>query len=185
MYMFLMRCCAILFLFGLAACDTAPVKPSSSPTAGRTPSSEPAPAPAPASTASVPKTNQGYTGTTEGKAPEPVAAAPEPVKPPGEVALSEGTALYEKGDYRGAIRKLSTARDALDDSTAQKKTSLRLLAFSYCVTSQKPLCRQQFNALLKIDPSYELAKAEAGHPLWGPVFKEAKVAAAPPAPKKK
>jgi hypothetical protein len=186
MHTFLTRFCAILFLFGLAACDTAPVKPASGSTTARTPSSsDPIPAPAPATTASVPKTNQGYTGTAEGKPPEPVAAATEPVKPPGEVALSEGSALYEKGDYRGAIRKLSTARDTLDDSSAQKKTSLRLLAFSYCVTNQKPLCRQQFNALLKIDPSFELAKAEAGHPLWGPVFKEAKLAVAPAAPKKK
>jgi hypothetical protein len=185
MYMFLSRFCAILILLTVAACETASVKPAPNATAGRPASSEPVATPTPASPTAVPKTNEGYTGTAAGKPPEPVAA-PEPVKPPGEVALSEGTALYEKGDYRGAIRKLTTARDALDDSTAQKKTSLRLLAFSYCVTSQKPLCRQQFNTLLKIDPSFELAKAEAGHPLWGPVFKEAKVAAAPPpAPKKK
>jgi hypothetical protein len=109
------------------------------------------------------------------------AKAAEPVVPPvvkPEQLFSEGKELYEKGDYRGAIRKLTSARDGSDDATAVKQNSLKYLAFSYCVTSQRPLCKTQFASLLKLSPAFELSRGEAGHPLWGPVFKEAKAGAA-------
>jgi hypothetical protein len=128
--------------------------------------------------AAVPKTNAGYSGTPSAAEPAP------PVEPPKispEQLLQEGTALYDKGDYRGAIRKLTSARDAVDDASPIKKSSLRLLAFSFCVSNQKVPCKQQFASLLKIDPSFQLSRGEAGHPLWGPVFKEAK-ASSPPVP---
>jgi hypothetical protein len=105
----------------------------------------------------------------------PVAKLAEPataIKP--EQLLAEGKDLYDKGDYKGAVRKLSAARDAVDDSSVVKQNSLKFLAFSYCVTNQKPLCKQQFISLLKLAPAFQLSRGEAGHPLWGPVFKEAK-----------
>jgi hypothetical protein len=108
-------------------------------------------------------------------ASSPVAKAIEPapvIKP--EQLLADGKDLYDKGDYKSAIRKLGAARDAADDSSATKQNSLKLLAFSYCVTNQKPLCKQQFTSLLKLAPAFQLSRGEAGHPLWGPVFKEAK-----------
>jgi hypothetical protein len=108
-------------------------------------------------------------------ASSPVAKAVEPasvIKP--EQLLADGKDLYDKGDYKSAIRKLGAARDAADDSSATKQNSLKLLAFSYCVTNQKPLCKQQFTSLLKLAPAFQLSRGEAGHPLWGPVFKEAK-----------
>jgi hypothetical protein len=48
------------------------------------------------------------------------------------------------------------------------------MAFSYCVTSRQTLCRQQFEKALKIDPAFDLAPGEKGHPLWGAVFDRAK-----------
>jgi hypothetical protein len=107
------------------------------------------------------------------KALEP--SLPLVIKP--EQLFTEGRELYEKGDYRGAIRKLTSARDGADDAPVVKKNSLKYLAFSYCVTSQRPLCKAQFSSLLKLSPSFELSRGEAGHPLWGPVFKEAKTGA--------
>jgi hypothetical protein len=110
-----------------------------------------------------------------------VPKAAEPVVPPivkPEQLFAEGKELYEKGDYRGAIRKLTSARDGSDDAIAVKQNSLKYLAFSYCVTSQRPLCKMQFASLLKLSPAFELSRGEAGHPLWGPVFKEAKAGVA-------
>jgi hypothetical protein len=107
--------------------------------------------------------------------------ASEPVLPPvikPEQLFTEGKELYEKGDYRGAIRKLTSARDGADDNAVVKQNSLKYLAFSYCVTSQRPLCKVQFSSLLKLSPTFELSRGEAGHPLWGPVFKEAKAGTA-------
>ena len=108
----------------------------------------------------------------------PVTVVSPKAKP--ELLLTEGTELYDKGDYKGAIRKLQLASETADDTTPTKLDSLRLLAFSYCVSGQRMLCKTQFSNLLKITPDFQLSRAEAGHPLWGPVFKEAKLAATPP-----
>jgi hypothetical protein len=53
-------------------------------------------------------------------------------------------------------------------------TALKYTAFSYCVTSRPAQCRQAFDKALKLDPAFELAPGEYGHPLWGPVFAKAK-----------
>jgi hypothetical protein len=153
----------------LAACGTPSgpvVSPSNSATSGSNPIASPA-TPKPVAEAAQENT---AAGVTPAKAPEPV---PTIVVKPDQLFL-EGKELYEKGDYRGAIRKLSSARDAADELPTVKQNSLRYLAFSYCVTNQRPLCKTQFSSLLKITPTFELSRGEAGHPLWGPVFKEAK-----------
>ncbi len=98
----------------------------------------------------------------------------QPARPKPEQLLAEGSELYEKGDYKAAIRKLVTVRDSAEVTPLTKQSSLRLLAFSYCVTSQRALCKSQFSSLLAIAPEFQLSRGEAGHPLWGPVFKEAK-----------
>lgn len=106
---------------------------------------------------------------------KPIEPEVQPTKPKPEQLLAEGNELYEKGDFKGAIRKLVTVRDTTDVAPTTKQNSLRLLAFSYCVTSQRALCKNQFSTLLAIAPEFQLSRGEAGHPLWGPVFKEAKI----------
>jgi hypothetical protein len=105
---------------------------------------------------------------------KPNEPEPQPARPKPEQLLAEGNELYEKGDYKAAIRKLVTVRDSAEVMPLTKQSSLRLLAFSYCVTSQRALCKNQFSTLLAIAPEFQLSRGEAGHPLWGPVFKEAK-----------
>ncbi len=115
-----------------------------------------------------------------GKAPNRAKSEPDPTFAPAsapskaEQLLADGLELYEKGDFKAAIRKLTGARDAFADNSVDMQTSLKYLAFSACVTGQKAFCKIQFAALLKIAPEFQLTRAEAGHPLWGPVFKETK-----------
>jgi hypothetical protein len=90
-----------------------------------------------------------------------------------QVALREGINLYNDGDFSGAIRRLSSS-DIATGSVATRLTALKYTAFSYCVTSRPAPCRQSFEKALKLDPSFDLAAGEHGHPLWGPVFKRAK-----------
>lgn len=92
--------------------------------------------------------------------------------------LQEGIRLYNDGDYNGAIRRLS-ARDVNNGPLATRLTALKYMAFSYCVTSRPGPCRQAFDRALRLDPSFDLAPGEHGHPLWGPVFTKAKQAATP------
>jgi Flp pilus assembly protein TadD len=88
-------------------------------------------------------------------------------------ALREGISLYNEGDFNGAIRRLSS-QDIANGSVSTRVTALKYTAFSYCVTSRPAQCRQAFDKALKLDPAFELAPGEYGHPLWGPVFAKAK-----------
>jgi tetratricopeptide (TPR) repeat protein len=89
--------------------------------------------------------------------------------------LKEGMALYNDGDYNGAIKKLGNAPEIWNGhNKAIQVSALKYMAFSYCVTSRAQLCRQQFERALKIDPSFDLIPSEIGHPIWGPVFLKAK-----------
>lgn len=92
-------------------------------------------------------------------------------------ALQEGIRLYNDGDYNGAIRRLS-ARDVNNGLLATRLTALKYTAFSYCLTSRPAQCRQSFDKALRLDPNFDLAPGEHGHPLWGPVFTKAKQAVA-------
>jgi tetratricopeptide (TPR) repeat protein len=92
---------------------------------------------------------------------------------PGQLALRDGIEAYDNGDYNGAIKKLRAAEIA-KSSKANQLVAIKYTAFSYCVSGRPRLCRQQFDKALKLDPAFELESAEAGHPLWGPVFARAK-----------
>jgi hypothetical protein len=119
--------------------------------------------------------------------PEPAAvreAPPRPKERPREreetpapaTGLQEGIRLYNDGDYNGAIKRLS-ARDVNNGPLSTRLTALKYMAFSYCVTSRPGPCRQAFERALRLDPQFDLAPGEHGHPLWGPVFTKAKQAA--------
>ena len=114
-------------------------------------------------------------------AAEPVRKAPEPIveKAPAtntvgsEAALQDGITAYNEGDYNGAIKKLSAA-EIWTGSKQGQLAALKYMAFSYCVTSRQSLCKAQFEKAFKLDPKFDLAPGEKGHPLWGPAFERAK-----------
>ena len=91
-------------------------------------------------------------------------------------ALREGIALYDKGDYHGAIRRLNGS-DMNGAGQRERLAALKYTAFSYCLTGRQALCRQTFDRAFKLDPSFDLGPGEHGHPQWGPVFTQAKQAA--------
>lgn len=90
--------------------------------------------------------------------------------------LREGIELYESGDYNGAIRVLASPEVA-NGRVRVRVTALKYAAFSYCVTDRAAQCQQAFEKALKLDPQFELAPGEYGHPLWGPAFAKAKARA--------
>lgn len=123
--------------------------------------------------------------------PQPIAPPPAPVvrvPTPSERALTDSVALYDAGDFNGAIKMLLGAKVIWEDATipgglANKVAAHKYLAFSYCVTNRRTLCRQQFIEAIKIDSAFQLEPAEKTHPIWGPEFDRAKVqASTPPAP---
>lgn len=90
---------------------------------------------------------------------------------PSEVALKEGIALYNDGNFAAAVRRLNSISDA--DKPIQIQ-AYKYAAFSYCVSDKRTLCRQQFEKALKLDPGFDLEPGEKGHPLWGRVFEQVK-----------
>lgn len=138
------------------------------------------------STSSAAKAGAASTPSVPAPAPPPPEAPAPPPKPDWQLLLEDGIESYENGAYGNAIRKLG---DAADDPRADKAShvkALKYLAFSYCVSTdagpgRKPgshltLCRQAFERALAIDPTFELAQAERGHPVWGKQFQAARSA---------
>ena len=91
----------------------------------------------------------------------------------GAPDLASGIRQYENANYAEAARLLQSALDqglAREDQVRAHK----YLAFIHCVSGREQRCRDEFRAALKIDPSFELAASEAGHPIWGPAFRSVK-----------
>jgi Tfp pilus assembly protein PilF len=96
-----------------------------------------------------------------------------------ERALSSGLDSYENGNYEIAAKYL---RDALTDGLTFKSdqvTAHKYLAFVYCISDRKKQCHEQFDEAMKINPDFKLSAAEAGHPIWGPVFREVRAEQSP------
>src|SRR5258708_134619 len=94
----------------------------------------------------------------------------------GEPALAAGVKQYEEGEYPGSAKNL---RAAIDQGLSNKDLAraYKYLAFIDCSSSRERQCRDQFRKALAVDPGFELAPAEAGHPVWGPIFRSLKAGA--------
>lgn len=97
-----------------------------------------------------------------------------------ERALIEGIRLYDEGQYPAAEAALKRALASGLASARDRATAHKLIAFVACTSAREAECEAAFRAARGADPAFELAKAEAGHPMWGPVYK--RVAGAPPTP---
>jgi Tfp pilus assembly protein PilF len=91
-------------------------------------------------------------------------------------SLATGVQQYEDGSYADAAKNLQAA---LDTGLLEKPDQVRAhkyLAFIACVSDRDKQCRAEFLIALQIDPNFDLKPAEAGHPIWGPVFRSVKSA---------
>jgi hypothetical protein len=89
--------------------------------------------------------------------------------------LLEGVRLYENGNFKEAIAVLSEP-DIQAAPDAIRVDALKYTAFSYCVTDNYTQCRHAFDLAFAIDSGFALHRNERGHPMWGPVYEQAKAA---------
>jgi Tfp pilus assembly protein PilF len=92
---------------------------------------------------------------------------------PAERALFDGIRAYDDGQYpqaEAALRKALAAglRSGRDQASAHK-----LLAFITCTSDRVDVCEAEFRAARAADAGFVLSRSEAGHPLWGPVYRKA------------
>lgn len=93
---------------------------------------------------------------------------------PAEQKLSSGVKSYEEGDYKTSQEALQKALEMGLRSKNDQVSAHKYLAFIHCVSAREKQCRDEFKKALEIDSSFDLKPAEAGHPVWGPVFRGVK-----------
>ncbi|MFA6120645.1 MAG: TssQ family T6SS-associated lipoprotein [Sideroxydans sp.] len=87
-----------------------------------------------------------------------------------EIAVKE----YEEGNYVTSMNSLDAVLATKSASRAQRIRANKYMAFISCISSHEKSCREYFKNILELNPDFNLSAAEAGHPIWGPVFKNVK-----------
>ena len=87
--------------------------------------------------------------------------------------LQTGLRQYDRAQY---TRAASSLQQAIYRGLTLKRQVIahKHLAFIYCISNRVSQCRAEFRNALGLDPRFDLAPAEAGHPQWGPVFRSVK-----------
>jgi hypothetical protein len=91
--------------------------------------------------------------------------------------LADGMVKYDAGEYEPARKLLDAAlTEGLKDKANQVK-AMKYIAFTLCLQNHYHECRNQFIRIYDVDPEFDLAPAEAGHPSWTKTFAAAKATA--------
>ena len=108
------------------------------------------------------------------KTPEQIIA--NTARTASENVVNGIVALFDAGDYNGVIKRLSGPTEIRAEDKDLQIRAFKYMAFSYCVTNRQTPCRVQFDKILKLDPTFDLAAGEKGHPQWQAVFDRVKKA---------
>ena len=105
---------------------------------------------------------------------EPVRRVQELFQPTkAQETLSAGLKQYENGQYEQSLRTLQSAiQQGLPER--DRVSAHKHAAFIHCASGRERDCREEFRKALAIDPGMDLAPEEAGHPMWGRVFRSVK-----------
>jgi Tfp pilus assembly protein PilF len=104
----------------------------------------------------------------------PVRQVQELLQPTkAQQTMYAGLWLYQEGHYEQSLKSLQSAiQQGLPER--DRVTAHKHLAFIHCASTREPECRAEFKKALSIDPGMSLAPEEAGHPVWGRVFRSVK-----------
>ena len=90
---------------------------------------------------------------------------------PAEKALLAGIRAYDDAQYPEAEKQFRQALGAGLASAKDRAAAHKHLAFIACTSNRGSECEAEFRWARQADPGFALSKSEAGHPLWGPVYK--------------
>jgi Tfp pilus assembly protein PilF len=107
------------------------------------------------------------------QSPKPVGVA-DLTERPAERALLGAMRAYDDADYPAVERQADEALRQGLQSPRDVAIAHKLRAFVYCTSNRLTACEAEFRAARKADPAFALTKAEAGHPVWGPVYQKSR-----------
>jgi Tfp pilus assembly protein PilF len=102
--------------------------------------------------------------------PKPTGLS-EVMERPAERALLDGIRAYDDGQYAQAEKALRMALADGLQSARDRATAHKLLAFITCTSDRLADCQSEFREARAADANFALSRSEAGHPVWGPVYK--------------
>jgi len=91
---------------------------------------------------------------------------------PAERALLAGLKAYDDAQYDSADRLFREALAAGLVSPRDRAEAHKRLAFIQCAAGRLGDCETEFKLARQADRTFALDKSEAGHPVWGPVYKK-------------
>jgi Tfp pilus assembly protein PilF len=103
--------------------------------------------------------------------PAPAPSVTDLMANPAESALIAGLQSYENAQYPQAEKQLQNAIARGLAASKDRATAHKHLAFIYCMSNRMKECETSFRSARAAMPSFRLSKGEAGHPLWGPVYR--------------
>ena len=90
---------------------------------------------------------------------------------PAEHALLAGMKAYDDAQYDSADRLFREALALGLVSQRDRAEAHKRLAFIQCAAGRLGECETEFKLARQADRTFALDKSEAGHPVWGPVYK--------------
>jgi tetratricopeptide (TPR) repeat protein len=110
--------------------------------------------------------------------PPKATPVPEPTIPPRTeralANLADGLKRYDAGNFDEAKTSFLLAADSGVLTTAQQLDARKHMAFIYALQNRESSAREEFEKAFALDAKFELTPAEAGHPKWGPVYRQVK-----------
>jgi hypothetical protein len=102
------------------------------------------------------------------------------LRTPTEHMVNNGIKNYEDGNYAASMSTLQNLVNQKGATKSEKVLAYKYLAFLHCISSTESrdfrdkMCRESFKKAFELNPNFDLSPAEAGHPVWGPVFSSVK-----------
>jgi tetratricopeptide (TPR) repeat protein len=91
---------------------------------------------------------------------------------PAEKDLLAGLKAYDDAQYEPAERLFKQALALGLVSPRDRAEAHKRLAFINCATGRLDECEAEFRLAKQADKTFALDKSEAGHPVWGAVYKK-------------
>ena len=85
--------------------------------------------------------------------------------------LADGLKKYDSGNYEEAISNFLLALDTGLLTVPDQLNARKHMAFVHCLSGRETNCKEEFEKVITLDPKFDLTPAEAGHPIWGPIYR--------------